>query len=375
MSRAAFAREWLFSKKRRPLLPICLLIICLGFSPHAIWAHRGLSWQIPGLEVRLDSAVQSVAPGHSFAVNVMVDGAVDLGAFQFEVIYDPAVVTVTQIELEPFLESTGRTAQSIGPDIDNGAGEAAFGAFSFGAAAGPEGTGGLATVTFTVVGSGTTALNLQDVLLTDTKANAQYPSVKGGTVTVAAPAPTPTPTAALPSPTAPPTAMPTPASTPTATAGTEPAATVTPPETVTATATSETVVTPTIPPVDTETPTPAAAATALPVDTETPTPAAGAVPTPIALSTSTPAATPQPEAMVTPTSSPTPVAVLSRVPTLVLQPSAPRATLTAEKWPSALPEPSFSLTAVSFSPLCWLEMFLLIVVGCLFYELWRRRRK
>ena len=295
MSRVTFAREWFFSKKRRPLLPICLLIICLGLSPHAIWAHRGLSWQIPGLKVRLDPAVQSVGPGHSFAVNVMVDGAADLGAFQFEVIYDPAVVAVTQVELEPFLESTGRTAQSIGPDIDNGAGKATFGAFSFGAAVGPEGTGGLANVTFTVVGSGTTAFNLQDVLLTDTRANAQYPSVKGGTVTVAAPAPTPTPTAALPSPTLPPTGMPTPTGTPTVAVGTEPATTATPPEAATATATSETVVTPTIPPVDTETPTPAATATVPPVDAETPTPAAVAVPTPTAPPTSTPAATPRSE--------------------------------------------------------------------------------
>jgi len=375
MSRVTFAREWFFSKKRRPLLPICLLIICLGLSPHAIWAHRGLSWQIPGLKVRLDPAVQSVGPGHSFAVNVMVDGAADLGAFQFEVIYDPAVVAVTQVELEPFLESTGRTAQSIGPDIDNGAGKATFGAFSFGAAVGPEGTGGLANVTFTVVGSGTTALNLQDVLLTDTRANAQYPSVKGGTVTVAAPAPTPTPTAALPSPTLPPTGMPTPTGTPTVAVGTEPATTATPPEAATATATSETVVTPTIPPVDTETPTPAATATVPPVDAETPTPAAVAVPTPTAPPTSTPAATSRSEAMVTSTSSPTPVAVLSRLPTLVLQPSAPWAILTAEKWPSVSPEASLSSMAISFSPLCWLEMFLFIVVGCIFYELWRRRRK
>jgi hypothetical protein len=65
--------------------------------------------------------------------------------------------------LAPFLGSTGRTAQPIGPTIDNTVGIVTFVAFSLGSQAGPQGTGLLVTITFVAVGSGTCELNLQDV--------------------------------------------------------------------------------------------------------------------------------------------------------------------------------------------------------------------
>jgi hypothetical protein len=327
-----------------------------------------MPWASPGLGVRIDPAIINVALGHTFSVNVMADGATDLGAFQFDILYDPAVVSVTTIELGPFLGSTGRTAQPLKASIDNAAGTATFAAFSFGSSAGPEGTGLLATITLAAVGQGASALNLQNVLVTDTMARAQSTSVSGGRVMVAVPTPTSLPTVA-PSPTAPstPTLTLTNTATPARTA--EPA----PAETATATATGEPTHTPTAPPLVTETATPTATAvpmptetlatvkatntpTAFPVATETATLAATAVPTPTE--------TPLPQAMVTGTASPTPGAIPAWMPTADL--ATPTASPVSQ--PSSVADPD--------GPLLWLAVGGTIVfIASYGYVMLLKRRK
>jgi len=289
----------------------CLLIVYLGLSPYNALAHLGPLWASPGLGVRIDPAIINVAPGQTFSVNVMAGGATDLGAFQFDILYDPAVVSVTTIELGPFLGSTGRTAQPLEASIDNATGTATFAAFSFGSSAGPEGTGLLAAITLAALGQGASALNLQNVLVTDTMARARPTSASGGRVVVAVPTPTSPPTVA-PSPTAPSTPTPTLTNTATPTGTAEP----TPADTATATATGEPTRTPTAPPVATETVTPTTAAVPtptetlaagkatkapppLPVDRETAVPAPATLPP-------TPTEAPLPQGTATGTASPTP---------------------------------------------------------------------
>ncbi len=369
------------SLTKRCCVFICLLITCLGFLPYDVLASMRLPRQSPGLTLRLDPALQDVEPGHTFTVNVVVDGAVNLGAFQFDMVYDPTVVTVVNVELGPFLGRTGRTVQSAGPDIDNLVGVVTFGAFSLGSRAGPEGGGLLAILTFTAAGSGTGTLNLQNVLVTDTLANVQSTSVEGGTVTVSAPVPTSTPTM-TPSQTMPPTATPTWTSTATSTETTEPVTTVVPTYAATATAPSETVMAPSPPPVNTETttpvptpvPTPTKPLTATPA--ETTTPAVTPVPTPTELLTSTPAETPQPDVAVTGVFSPTPGAVSPRTPAFTPRPlESPTATVGTVESPSVSPVPSSSPTGVWSNPLCWLSVggTFLCIAGCAFYALFRQR--
>jgi hypothetical protein len=382
MSRAALARKP-SSGKRCPVVLVCLLIVYLGFSPQAALAYAGPPWLSPSLTVRIDPAAVNVAPGHAFTVNVMVDGAVDLGAFQFDMIYDPTVVTVNAVELGPFLGSTGRTAQSIGTKVDNVAGIVTFGAFSFGSDAGPEGTGSLAAITLTAVGSGTSALNLQNVVVTDVRANTQSVSVEGGTVTVAVPSPTSTPTMA-PSPTLPPTATPPPTGTPTATQTAEPTATPTAVPTPTSTATA----TETVKPVATATPTAMLTPTSTAMATETAEPAITATPTASATATATsertiaPTVPPtsteavMPAATAVPTLTPPLTSTLTRTLRPLKAPSA--ATLIAVELPSASPVPSSSPTTALSSPLRWLSIggMFLLVAGCIFVLLrWYRERR
>jgi len=134
--------------------------------------------------VRLAPADSTVATGSTFTVTVMIDGAVDLGAFQFDLRYSPGSVQVEAITLGGFLASTGRAAASAGPKIENGTGFASFAGFSFGTQPGPNGSGALALVRLRAVGTGTSPLDLDKVQVLDTQVNPQVPTVEDGSIMV-----------------------------------------------------------------------------------------------------------------------------------------------------------------------------------------------
>ena len=170
--------------------------------------------------VRVDPAQSVVDVGETFTITVMIDEASNLGGFQFDLLYVTTTVTVDSVALGGFLGSTGRTVGLVGPIIDNQAGRVGFGAWTAGSAPGPNGTGVLATVTLTTQGAGISPLDLQGVLVLDTKAEHQTPTVEDGSVVAGgAPTPTPTPTATS-TPTG--TTTPTPTTTTTTTITPEP---------------------------------------------------------------------------------------------------------------------------------------------------------
>ena len=172
------------------------IIAVEDFDPDGDWGETysasaaGLSLTLGGLKagaqdptVRLDPQNSTVGLGDTFTVTVMVDDALDLGSFQFDLVYDPSVIWVDDVTLGDFLGSTGRSVVSL-IKMNNGAGTTTFGAFSFGDQPGPDGSGALALVRLKAVGPGSSPLDLQGVQLTDTKANPQTPTVEDGTVTV-----------------------------------------------------------------------------------------------------------------------------------------------------------------------------------------------
>ena len=153
-----------------------------ALSPSLSYSEAKASAQNP--TVRLDPKNSTVGVGDTFTLTVAVDDVLDLGSFQFNLVYDPSVVWVDGVTLGDFLGSTGRSAASLGPRVDNEAGKATFGAFSFGDQPGPDGSGALALVRLRAVGLGSSPLDLQNVQLTDAKANPQTPTVEDGAVTV-----------------------------------------------------------------------------------------------------------------------------------------------------------------------------------------------
>jgi len=134
--------------------------------------------------VRPDPADSMVAVGSTFTVTVMIDEAVDLGAFQFDLRYTPSIVQVEAITLGGFLGSSGRTAAPAGPRIDNGTGLASFAGFSFGTQPGPNGSGALALVRLRAVGAGSSLLDLDKVQVLDIQVNSYVSTAEDGRVTV-----------------------------------------------------------------------------------------------------------------------------------------------------------------------------------------------
>lgn len=117
--------------------------------------------------VRVDPPTSTVQSGDDFTVTVMIDDAENLGGFEFTMVYTPTVVHVDDVGLGDFLESTGRTAITVGPVIDNVSGGVDFGGAAFGMMPGPDGTGSLATITLTAVYSGHSGLVLDSVQVGD----------------------------------------------------------------------------------------------------------------------------------------------------------------------------------------------------------------
>ena len=134
--------------------------------------------------VRIDPAASVVGAGETFTVAVMIDNASNLGGFEFDLFFDPSTLRANSVTLGNFLGSTGRMVIPVGPTIDNQVGRVGFGAASIGSAPGPNGTGVLATITFTTQGSGESPLDLQDVMVLDINAQHQTATVEDGVVRV-----------------------------------------------------------------------------------------------------------------------------------------------------------------------------------------------
>lgn len=131
--------------------------------------------------------VQPVPAGQTFLVTIRASQAVDLGAFEFGVAINQVVLN-TQPEwmaLTPFLGSTGRSTGELRIANPASLTQPVFGAYSYGAASGPAGSGDLATVQFRALAPGSSTINLTQVQVTDTDANVLPLTVVASSVTVA----------------------------------------------------------------------------------------------------------------------------------------------------------------------------------------------
>ena len=136
--------------------------------------------------VRVEPSSSTVVPGETFTVALKLEGAVDLGGFQWTLNFDPAVVRVEDVTLGDFLGSTGRSTAPLGPETDKDAGTVTFGAFSFGSQPGASRDGVLATLTLRSQAAGNSILDMQQVQVTDTVGRSQALRLEGGRVTVEA---------------------------------------------------------------------------------------------------------------------------------------------------------------------------------------------
>lgn len=186
--------------------PLALLILLAALiAPAALAQEAAVVTLQPVAFVPLE--------GETFTTDVTIENAKDLLGFQFDVNFDPAAFAVDSIELGPFLASTGRSTQPLGPDLRAaGEGRVVYGGFTLGTPEQPgaEGAGVLATITWRVVqpadftatlsrvqlaGPGGQALPGSDTSSPPPAAATVEASPTGEQPTVAAPEPTPAPAA------------------------------------------------------------------------------------------------------------------------------------------------------------------------------------
>ena len=127
--------------KGKRLITASLLALIVTLLPVG-----GAGANTPGIKVRSEPQEQAVDLNEVFVVQVTIEEANNLGAFQFKLVYDPSIVQVTDFALGDFLESTGNSVVPIQPEVNTTEGEVTIGAFSFGEAQGPSGTGILAAI-------------------------------------------------------------------------------------------------------------------------------------------------------------------------------------------------------------------------------------
>jgi hypothetical protein len=129
--------------------------------------------------VRVDTATRTVPVNGTFSADIVVDVGTEmdpngLGAYEFDMVYDPNELGVISVSDAEELGETGRTVSKLGPTVDNETGRTTFAAYSYPPldASGPKGTMVLARVTLRAHRPGWATLNLENALLTDTQANA-----------------------------------------------------------------------------------------------------------------------------------------------------------------------------------------------------------
>lgn len=149
-----------------------------------------LAWSVaPEPAIRIEPASIQANAGDTVQVTVEIRDVTNLGGFQFDLIYDPAIVQVDSVALGDFAGSTGRSVNPLGPKIE--AGKAVYGAFSFGDTAGPDGSGILATIMLKAKAGGQTFLKLQNAQVVDTGGTRISVSTEEATMIVSGTPPAP----------------------------------------------------------------------------------------------------------------------------------------------------------------------------------------
>jgi hypothetical protein len=123
-------------------------------------------------------------PGAPVTLNVGITGAADLYAYQFDITFTPAVLSLTSIAEGAFLAAGGATFFVPGA-IDNSGGTAVGTANTLvGAVPGVSGSGIIATLLFTAGTAGTANIGITNPILLDSTLADIPVQVTGGTVAV-----------------------------------------------------------------------------------------------------------------------------------------------------------------------------------------------
>jgi hypothetical protein len=180
-------------------------------------AGVALSWQSAHAEssvMRVDPVSQTVdVSSGKFTVNILGDNVTNLGAYEFELKFDPDVLRFVGVEDSGFLGSSGREVHCPGGTLEQSVDGGPVDRLKFACATtnpsppGPDGSGTLATMTFAPRKAGHSPLTLiassSSTGTADVAGDDMHPTSSGGDVTVVGegPAATPEPNEPTPLPT------------------------------------------------------------------------------------------------------------------------------------------------------------------------------
>jgi hypothetical protein len=181
---------------RVSLTAAILALLTLVAAPGAGAQNARVRLEVPSGPIGADAA--------PFTVQVLVEDVTNLGAFQFDLLYEPSVVGLTNVDMGPFLGSSGRRVQCLDPKMAPGS--VHFVCVSLGATpAGPDGSGVIATLTFDPAADGSSFLRFGDTVLAGPDGQPIPATTEDGSITIGSTPPTGTPptigtpTAATPS--------------------------------------------------------------------------------------------------------------------------------------------------------------------------------
>lgn len=128
-----------------------------------------------------------VQPGQNFSLAISITAVLDLYAWQFDLAFDPIILSAGAITEGPFLAAGGNTVFLPGT-IDNSAGSITFTAHTLQTALlGVDGSGILATIDFQALALGTSAITLSNLILLNSNLNNIIVKDVYGAVTVRQP--------------------------------------------------------------------------------------------------------------------------------------------------------------------------------------------
>jgi hypothetical protein len=132
--------------------------------------------------ISVNPSGSAVNVGDSVSVDIVINGAVDLYAFQFDVGFDPSVLSATSIVEGALLPSGGATIYLPGT-ISNASGTISFTADILETAvSGVTGSGTLARVSFQAIGAGSSPVNVLNVMLLDSTLSGIADTELAGTI-------------------------------------------------------------------------------------------------------------------------------------------------------------------------------------------------
>ena len=122
--------------------------------------------------VLIDPQRIQATPTQTNTVDIFITNITNIGAFQFDIVFDPNVLTITSASAGNFISSTNREIMAAEAVITNG--KLTFAVVTKGVQDGPSGSGKLASILFTIndlpdndLKYTTTTLDLDNVLISD----------------------------------------------------------------------------------------------------------------------------------------------------------------------------------------------------------------